>query len=148
MNFNVVSRQTAEDGNIDYVRHAWISITDPAQADAAINVTSECQGILRLKFHDMDPTSGPGAAMMGYIAMTEAQGQEIVDFVDRMKNDVNVFFVHCEAGISRSAGVAAALSVWLNGNDDVIAENPYFMPNAHVKSTILRLLWDRLGDEE
>ena len=149
MKFTVVSRPKAEKLYINHVKHAWISITAPGQANAALNITDECQGVLRLQFHDVTPGLGPdcglSASLAGYIPMSEDQAQEIVDFVDRMKDDVSMFFIHCEAGQCRSAGVAAALCLWLNnGDDSQIADNKFFKPNAHVKSLIMRQIYGNL----
>jgi len=149
MKFMVVSRPKAERLNINYVKHAWISITDPGQADAALNITTECEGVLRLQFHDVTPGLGPdcglSASLAGFIPMTDDQAREIIDFVDRMRDKVNMFCIHCEAGQCRSAGVAVALCLWLNnGDDSPITSNKFFKPNAHVKSLIMRQLWDKM----
>jgi len=150
MKFTVVSRPKAEKLYINHVKHAWISITDPGQADAALNITDECQGVLRLQFHDVTPGLNPSGLksdilITEFTPMSEDQAQEIVDFVDRMKDDVNMFFIHCEAGQCRSAGVAAALCLWLNnGDDSQIADNKFFKPNAHVKSLIMRQIYGNL----
>ena len=50
--------------------------------------------------------------------MTELQAREILSFVKTHLPWISNIVVHCEAGISRSAGVAAALAKILNGNDD------------------------------
>lgn len=48
------------------------------------------------------------------------------------------FIVHCEAGQSRSAGVAAALSKWINGEDWDYFLNPKYTPNSYCYQTILK----------
>jgi predicted protein tyrosine phosphatase len=45
--------------------------------------------------------------------------------------------VHCEAGQSRSAGVAVALNLILNGDCGIFQQPPYY-PNIRVKSTLLQ----------
>lgn len=41
----------------------------------------------------------------------------IKDFVEKWKDKVNFFLIHCDAGVSRSRAVAAALSWVFNGDD-------------------------------
>lgn len=59
----------------------------------------------------------------------------ILLFVESLKQYSNLIIVNCEAGISRSAGVAAALSKIYNGHDSFFFKN--FLPNMLVYRTIL-----------
>lgn len=54
-------------------------------------------------------------------AMTFEDAENIVNFVKQL-NDVDTLYVHCGAGISRSAGVAAAISKALTGDDSYFFE--------------------------
>ena len=47
--------------------------------------------------------------------MTDFQAQAIIAFVEGKLDKVDFFIVHCEAGCSRFADVAAALSKWRIG---------------------------------
>lgn len=71
-----------------------------------------------VKFDDVECDFG------SYVSMSDEDAKNIVDFVFK-HNDVNNIVVHCDAGISRSAGVAAALSKIFN-NDDM----EYFDPES------------------
>ncbi len=62
-------------------------------------------------------------------AMTELDAKKIVDTVKLYKDKINKIIVHCGAGVSRSAGVAAALGGWLNGDDGFIFNNFQYCPN-------------------
>jgi predicted protein tyrosine phosphatase len=52
---------------------------------------------------------------------------------------VDVVIVHCGAGVSRSAGLAAALAKWYNGSDLEFFKPPY-APNMLVYRTMLEAL--------
>jgi len=41
------------------------------------------------------------------------------------------------AGISRSAGLASALHYVLNGDDKAVFGDPQYVPNMHVRKTVL-----------
>ena len=61
----------------------------------------------------------------GYYPITEQQARKIAKFVMRYKDSVEQIVVHCDAGISRSAGVAAAIAKYLNLNNDRFFKEPY-----------------------
>lgn len=58
--------------------------------------------------------------MFGDGVFSDEQAVQIVDFVERIKDKVNGFLIHCEAGVSRSAAVAAAIDLIVNGSSDRI----------------------------
>lgn len=67
-------------------------------------------------------------------AMTEDQAREIAAFVRNLPA-VPALYIHCAAGVSRSAAVAAALSRYWTGEDEVWwAEK---QPNEHVYALVL-----------
>jgi len=59
-------------------------------------------GLLRLVFEDIEDAGTPES-------FTPALATEILDFVERMWDKVEVFLIHCDVGLSRSPAVAAAL---------------------------------------
>lgn len=67
--------------------------------------------------------------------MTADHARQILDFVAAHKNDVSTIICQCEAGMSRSAGVAAALSHILQGQNKYLYAN--FEPNKWVYRTII-----------
>ena len=71
--------------------------------------------------------------------MSWEQADEILQFVKNYSPWVSNIVVHCEAGISRSAGVAAAISKILNGNDDYFFDyfHNRFVPNMTCYKRIL-----------
>ena len=74
----------------------------------------------------------------GYYPITEQQARKIAKFVMRYKDSrVEQIVVHCDAGISRSAGVAAAIAKYLNGNDDDFFVRGPYTPNMTCYSKVL-----------
>ena len=67
-------------------------------------------GLLRLAFDDITQTDTPQS-------FTSALAAEILDFVASVWDKVDVLLIHCDAGLSRSPAVAAALSRIYYGDD-------------------------------
>ena len=62
--------------------------------------------------------------------------------MNKNKNKVDKFIVHCEAGVSRSAGVGAAIMKALNGDDWDVFKNPLKCPNMKCYRTVLNAFVD------
>jgi protein-tyrosine phosphatase len=87
---------------------------------------------LFLEFHDVDPRRR--ASQTGRrISMTVEDARAILDLIDDHP-DVDVA-VSCETGISRSAGIAAALCAIFGLPDDYIYKGS--LPNNHCKQMLL-----------
>ena len=85
-----------------------------------ISPENKIRGILRLCFDDVDtPDRGQ--------CMVEKDAQLVAEFL-RMHPEKDVI-VHCDAGMSRSAGVAAAILKWATGNDRSIFKDHWYHPN-------------------
>jgi predicted protein tyrosine phosphatase len=99
---------------------AMISITDPGCADADID--EGWGAILRVKFHDIDTSMGERFELM-----SKSTATEIIDFLLSIKGSAKGIVVHCRAGASRSASVAAIASNLLGFELDGNAEafNPH-----------------------
>ena len=137
-----------------------ISITDPASKKVKF-VPS--QATLFLQFHDVDHRYKKredckickGTGKIGIFAdindghcysctdkmdikvFDESYAKQILDFVKKYEEFVDLIVVHCEAGISRSAGVAGALSLILNGEDQYYFDN--YLPNVLVYRKIINV---------
>jgi predicted protein tyrosine phosphatase len=116
-----------------------ISITDPKSKPVDLPLFNF--EILRLSFHDLDQTY-PGHAI---ILFDTDMAHQIKSFVEERMDetlrawDGLIIVVHCEAGISRSAAVAGALSKHFLGDDSKFFRTPY-LPNRMVYRTLLNLL--------
>lgn len=84
----------------------------------------------------------------GYYPITRQQARKIARFVMRYKDSVEQIVVHCDAGISRSAGVAAAIAKYLNGNDDDFFVRSPYRPNMTCYSEVLFSLYLAEMEEE
>ena len=89
--------------------------------------------ILRLGFFDID-NSYP--SIEGKMTIDDAE--LIVDMVER--NMDKKIIVHCDAGQSRSTGIAAALSRFYNGDDSEYFNNPEMAPNHLCYDLVLVML--------
>lgn len=111
---------------------AMISISDPRMGyDSAPFCSSENNvvEILRLKFSDADK---PGLDVYGNEAgvddlMSDDDAMQVKEFV--RKYWATNIIVHCDAGISRSAGVGAAIMKYLTGDDSQVFDDPIRHPN-------------------
>ena len=87
-----------------------------------VNKENNVLSILRLWFDDVDEKSTN--------SMNADHARAIADFVDRFSDiDDLTVIVHCDAGVSRSAGVAAALSEYYNGDDSYFFDSGIYRPN-------------------
>ena len=133
MRFLVLSRERVARvmPNVPYL---VISITDPDKPPAAIARNPLCMGLLRLAFDDLD------TEITGLVAPAQHHADEIARFVREHLSQVDLIVTQCEAGISRSSGIAAALSRWLNGDDDEFFQR--YIPNRRIYRLIRRALGD------
>ena len=61
--------------------------------------------------------------------MSPDDALKIAYFVNKWKDKVDTIWVHCEVGVSRSAGIAMAIMEYLNMDLTPIFENPIYCPN-------------------
>lgn len=109
-----------------------ISISDPYIVYKSKPRSSETNGIesvLYLEFCDADR---PGLDVYGREAdtsdlMSNADAAWVAALV-KGHPDKDII-VHCDAGISRSAGVAAAIMLWKTGDDSPIFDSGRYYPN-------------------
>ena len=109
-----------------------ISISTPRRKYSNRPFKSDVNGvidILRLRFFDADKPM----KMLGYgdvswnELITEKDALKISEFVKKYSGyDI---IVHCDAGVSRSAGVAAAILKYLYNDDTEIFGRLYYHPN-------------------
>ena len=77
---------------------ALISITGPA---SEAQLKYGWNHLLRLEFHDADIEEFEGCLLFD-----QDMARQVIQFVESLPDHVTRFYVHCHAGISRSAGVA------------------------------------------
>lgn len=101
------------------------------------------KGLLGLFFDDVEAPDEK--------AMNIGHAETIVNFVNEYINEIDEIIVHCGAGISRSAGIAAGLALILNGSDAEIFGNGKYCPNATCYKNMLTAYfgsYDREAVEE
>jgi predicted protein tyrosine phosphatase len=122
--------------------HLIISIRTPGDPKEAKLPRNEfTYGVLQLQFHDIiaaDEEAEKEVEKEGkYILFNDRMAKIILCFVtSNMTPPVEHILVHCDAGVSRSAGVAAALAKAVYGQDDSEFFSRYH-PNRRVYRAIL-----------
>ena len=97
--------------------------------------TNNVIDICEVQFFDLDNTYPIKKGLMEF-----KDAKKIVGFVSNYKD--KIIIVHCDAGQSRSAGVAAALSKYYNNDDSEYFDNPRFTPNMWCYKLMLNALME------
>lgn len=110
----------------DNTKKAIISISTPGDMPNSFCPDNDSiKKVLHLCFHDIGVRDSEG------IKMSKEDADKIADFAHWCEEaGIEEIWVHCDAGISRSSGVAAALMRYFNGSDDEIFSNPRYIPNS------------------
>ncbi len=132
MKFLVMSEREIQKYNVKD-NHIIISVRSPKYNKAVISDRPNCLDILYLEFHDLDGVNLPSSA--DYKLFTKQDAKTILNFVTRYILNIELIICQCEAGISRSAGIAGALGKILNGDDTEFFKK--YIPNMLVYKTIL-----------
>lgn len=105
-----------------------ISISDPFEEKAKFNRNNiSIKSVLYLSFYDIDEKTK--SIFGGYNSMSPIDAVLIRDFVLKWENFVDGIWVQCEMGISRSAGIAAAISEYFELDENVILNSNKYNPN-------------------
>jgi predicted protein tyrosine phosphatase len=108
--------------------HVIISITSHEEDHASLRTNAACRGVLRLSFVDAET---PSAHHPEETLFSTAHAASIWEFVYRHRPQIERILAHCDAGVSRSAAVAAAIARVLNGDDAEFSSGRY-RPSARV----------------
>jgi len=129
--------------------HAIISITDPKQDLPEFGPNANRIAVLGQRFYDLDFTRKIVAddepelrRIYGFGLFTDEQAKEIVTFVRNHQNQIKLLLVHCDAGVSRSAGVAGAILKAITGSDEKIFKDPRYLPNMWVYRKVLNAWYE------
>lgn len=130
--FYVYSRGAIERITPHEAPHVIISITTTAEETARLPICPFTAGVLRLCFADADRVSSavPQAALF-----SEGHAAQIWSFVTAHAGAIERIIVHCDAGLSRSPAVAAAIAKALGEDDSEFFRR--YRPNAHVYRMLL-----------
>lgn len=117
---------------------SWAAISVSSKPDAWPDLNQDkLVDWLKLSFDDIDYFVGEN-----YVLFDETYADKILNFVEKNKH-VDTLLVHCEAGISRSPAIAAAISkIYLGYKEDQIYFDKY-SPNMLVYNVLLNVAFNR-----
>ena len=105
-----------------------ISIRDPNKVKPEFNINnSSIKDILYLSFYDISEETK--SIFGGYESMSPIDAILIRDFVLKWQNEIDTIWVQCEMGMSRSAGIAAAIMDHFDIDSKEILKNNQYYPN-------------------
>lgn len=131
--FYVYSRQGLAAARPHEVPHIVISITSSVDDVARLPENTRCRGTLRLAFPDAAVASEVHAEG---VLFSREQALDVWRFVRQHLDGIERIVVHCDAGMSRSPALAAALSKILAGDDAQFFGGRY-RPNERVYRMVL-----------
>lgn len=141
--FSILSRQEAIQYSHDKNNQEAviiISITDVENKPVRFSSNANIIASLHLIFDDV---YGDEA---NHMSIDDAR--KIINFYKDYKDIVSTCIVHCEAGISRSSAIAAALMTIDKQEDMDIFENPKYAPNKHCYYTLLNTYYGSFPEQE
>lgn len=142
MKFIITNRYAVEVYTNRIEPYAVISITSPYNEFPLIQ--NGYSGLLQLKFLDIDVDEEKYYLQWPeFKGISKKDASKIVDFTESYKYAVDLFVINCNAGISRSAGTAAALSKIYNGDDMWVFKDRRYCPNMRVYRYILEEAFER-----
>jgi len=131
--FLILSREGAERYKVE-LPHVCISIRDPKTEKATLYPNLTRLDALYLDFWDVDREHS-AIGIDEDVVFNKKHAKEILDFFIKYAHQVDTFVINCEAGISRSAAVGAALAK-IHGYDNLIFFKK-FLPNSLVYGLLL-----------
>lgn len=114
-------------------KHIVISITSAKDNEIVLPNNINRVSQLFLKFDDVQDIDSR------FVYFDRSMADDILNFVEKHLTSVSLIVVQCQAGISRSVAVGAALSKILNYADDAVYTKG--IPNMFVYTTILDYLF-------
>jgi predicted protein tyrosine phosphatase len=122
---------------------AYVSIYTPGDMPAGFPHHPNICGVIKLAFPDLNIDEHP---RLEPILFNADQAKAIKDFVQAAYDrGIRHFLIHCDAGISRSCGVASALDVVFN---KATALRPrYCMRNSMVEAKMLEAFLGPMVDK-
>ena len=118
-----------------------VSITDVGSIPNTFNYTNpHIKGVCALQFDDVD-FGEP-------YCITREDAEKILEFVSQRIDKVDLVIVHCEAGVSRSAGVCAALMKIFTGDDWEIFNKPRYCPNMSCYRSVLEAAFGSYDEKD
>lgn len=126
---------------------AWaaISVSTNPQEFANLNADNRV-GLLQLSFEDSD-LEQPFGEIPKRNLFCKAHAEQVLAFIDEVWDKIDTLLVHCEAGLSRSPAIAAAVSCIKNGPETDKMYFVRYMPNRLVYRKILETKFGLLSNQ-
>ena len=121
---------------------ACISVSSPKLSHPIIS-KSNLLALLQLEFYDADLDRPEYEAEHLF---NRYHAEQILDFVEELQGKIDLLMVHCEAGMSRSPAVGAAIAK-LGWDDDRVFFKQY-TPNMKVYRTLMEIGMERKDQSE
>lgn len=130
----------------NFKTYAIISIQEVEEdlMGMAFKAGGKCKMALNIHFSDIDPKDYGEEDFKRYAgelkAITEDDVRKIWDFVDEAdrRGDIEVLYVQCHAGVSRSSAVASAIEICHGEDDRKYFVSRIYSPNIYVYERMLR----------
>ena len=121
---------------------AVISISNYGEefVDVRNNPKNGIEALCQVHFNDVE------AEMRN--CMTDRDAANIASFVKEVSEKKDRLIVQCGYGVSRSAGVAAAILMHLTGNDSEIWRNPKYRPNITCYRKMMTAFHEVIDEQE
>lgn len=104
------------------IKSSW----DNVIPDVFCDEKNKVKAILSLSFDDVEKEDSINEQEF---CMSFEDGKKVADFINKWYNKVDMIIVHCDGGVSRSAGVCAAIMRVKEGDDWPIFDNRNKHPN-------------------
>ena len=104
------------------IKSSW----DNVMPDVFCDEKNKVKAILSLSFDDVEKEDSINGQEF---CMSFENGKKVADFINKWYNKVDIIIVHCDGGVSRSAGVCAAIMRVTEGDDWPIFDNRNKHPN-------------------
>ena len=119
---------------VNFINRGSIQNMQPLPTWAAVSISEEVEtklkpgfyAVHRAYFHDVDPASNKTDEP--HILMNKGHAEDIVAFVESVAPHIDVLWVNCQGGISRSAAVAK----WVAERFNLPFDHDYAAYNKHV----------------
>ena len=113
------TQKHAKSSMIISIKSSW----DKEPSHLSMTKENGVKYILSLAFDDLTQEDNPK------FCMQESDGKKVAKFVNKHYDDVDLIIVHCDGGISRSAGVGAAIMRVKEGDDWQLFDSQTKHPN-------------------
>ena len=100
--------------------------------------------VLSLQYDDVEHDYGNR-----YKLFHDGHAEQVLDFVDRVKDQTELFVIHCYAGVSRSSATAVKVAQYLDRDDlaeELFDRYPYINPNRRVARILQEAMTERKNE--